>query len=60
MKKFTDQEFSVKKVKPKISSLYKEGFLNQLSSNKTKKRWCVLKITQTSAKLYYYRARGVC
>ena len=44
------------------ASFYKEGFLTKCGDSvKTwKKRWFVLKVTEDSATLSYYRTRGVC
>lgn len=50
--------------KPTIDSLYKEGYLCDITQtaigNSTKRRWCVLKLTPSTSKLFFYRNKGVC
>ena len=49
-------------VKKNLMALYKAGYLTkQGNSIKTwKRRWFVLKLTDDTASLFYYKIRGVC
>ena len=46
----------------KIRTLYKSGFLTKQGNTvkSWKRRWFVLKLSDSSALLYYFRNRGVC
>ena len=49
--------------KPTMESLFKEGFLYEISlsqyDNSVKRRWCILKLSNTSAQLQMYRGKTV-
>ena len=61
--KFQEAGPSIAVDKPTAESLYKDGYLCDISvtalGNSTKRRWCVLKVTPNSAQLFYYRTKGV-